>query len=295
MSLRDHIYDLRYRLSLALLFIALGGIFGWIWWATAIGPVPSLSEIVMGPYCALPGGPGGVRVEFVAGQCDLLQTQPFEIFLLRLKVGLAVGAVLTSPGWLYQVWAFITPGLYAKERKFARTFVMCGSLLFAMGAALAYFVVPQGLQVLLSFGGPGIVTALAAGEYISFVLIMLVIFGVSFELPLLVVMLNRVGILPFDKLRRWRRGIYFGLVVFAAIVTPGTDPISMLALAVAMVLLFELSMQIARVHERRKSSRLRQEDIEFHGADDDTASPLDLNAEPEVSRPTPRSGLDDVT
>ena len=126
------------------------------------------------------------------------------------------------------------------------------SILFACGAFLAYYVVPKGLQVLVSFGGDQFITALTANDYISFVLVMLLIFGVSFELPLVVTMLNRIGVLPYRNLKKWRRGIIFMLFVFAAIATPGTDPIGMLALAGAMTVLFELAMQIARIHDRKK-------------------------------------------
>ncbi len=159
--------------------------------------------------------------------------------------------MLTCPFWLYQIWAFITPGLYDNERKFTRLFVFLASFLFAAGAVLAYYVVPKGLEVLTSFGGDQFVAALAANDYISFVLTMLFIFGISFELPLLITMLNRVGMLPYRNLKKWRRGIIFTLFVFAALATPGTDPIGMLALALAMTILFELATQIARIHDRK--------------------------------------------
>ena len=291
MTLRDHIYELRHRLGLAMLFILLGGTLGFLWFGTRVGPIPSLGDLLLGPYCDLPKS---VRFE-PNGKCQLLQTQPFEAFLIRFKVGIAAGMVLTAPLWLYQVWAFITPGLYAREKKFALNFVMFASLLFAAGAVLAYFVVPQGLSVLVSFGGDQFITALAADKYISFVLVLLLIFGVSFELPLVIVMLNKIGMLPYDNLRKWRRGIIFALFVFAAFATPGTDPVSMVALGIAMALLFELSVQIARIHDRRKARREAATD-EFAGLSDDEASPL---YSPESVQPTPeadvRAGLDDVT
>lgn len=287
MSLKEHLYELRNRLALAILFILLGGIFGFIWFQTDFGRIPSLGDLLLNPYCALPST---ARFEATPGVCQLMQTKPFEAFMVQFKVGVATGAVLTSPLWLYQIWAFITPGLYAKERRFALTFVGLGSLLFAAGAVLAYFVVPQGLAVLVSFGGDQFFTSLQASEYISFVLVMLVIFGISFELPLLVVMLNRVGILPYANLKRWRRGMIFGLFVFAAVATPGTDPISMLALAAAMTLLLELAVQVSRAHDRKKA-RLAAADG-LAGLDDDETSPVDPIAPP--VEPT-RAGIDDVT
>jgi sec-independent protein translocase protein TatC len=301
MSLRDHIYELRHRLGLALLIVLGGGVLGFLWFNFRVGPIPSLGNLLLGPYCALPPAsqPGGIRFEPSPGVCQLLQTQPFEAFLIQFKVGVAAGMVLTSPLWIYQVWAFIAPGLYARERKFALTFVGFASVLFAAGAVLAYFVVPKGLEVLTgAFGGGLFATALAGDKYISFVLTMLVIFGVCFELPLLVIMLNRIGILPYENLKRWRRGILFALFVFAAFVTPGTDPVSMIALSISMGLLFELAVQISRIHDRRKARREAEEGLE--GLSDDEASPLDLTPEPvpppdPVPSPDTKAGLDDVT
>jgi sec-independent protein translocase protein TatC len=286
MSLRDHLYELRYRIGLAILFILFGGIFGFIWFQTNLGPVPSLGKLLTGPYCALPADQ---RVSFNGGECRLLQTKPFEAFLIQFKVGIAAGMVVTSPLWLYQIWKFITPGLYDRERRFALTFVLCASALFAAGAVVAYLVVPQGLKVLVSFGGDQFATALAANDYVSFVLVLLLIFGVSFELPLVVIMLNWIGVLPYRNLAKWRRGIIFALFVFAAFATPGTDPISMVSLAAAMTVLFELAVQVSRVHDKRKARRQATEFAEH--PEDDPSVPS-----PGVTSSAPTSQeLDDVT
>jgi sec-independent protein translocase protein TatC len=270
MTLRDHLYELRHRLGIALLALVAGALFGFLWFQWRLGPIPSLGQLMTGPYCQLSSPP---RVELNPGQCQLLQTQPFEAFLVQFKVGLAAGAVLTSPLWLYQIWAFITPGLYDNERKFTRIFVMLASFLFACGAVLAYYVVPKGLQVLVSFGGDQFATTLVANEYISFVLVMLLIFGVSFELPLVITMLNRIGVLPYRNLKKWRRGIIFVLFVFAAFATPGTDPVGMLALAGAMTVLFEFAVQIARVHDRKKERERGEDGWGDHPEDYDFSEP----------------------
>jgi sec-independent protein translocase protein TatC len=287
MTLRDHLYELRNRLALALLALLVGCILGFLWFQWRIGSVPSLGHLLTGPYCEIPSPP---RFEPEAGKCQLLQTKPFEAFLIQFKVGLAAGAVMTAPFWLYQIWAFITPGLYDNERKFTRIFVVLASFLFICGAWLAYYVVPKGLQVLVSFGGDQFSVTLAANEYISFVLVMLLIFGVSFELPLVVTMLNRIGVLPYRNLKKWRRGIIFTLFVFAAIATPGTDPIGMLALAGAMTVLFELAVQIARVHDRKKDRQ---------AVADGWGDPEDYDLKPEDVPDRPKSdkatGFDDVT
>ncbi|MBK1782956.1 twin-arginine translocase subunit TatC [Prauserella cavernicola] len=246
MTLIEHIYEFRRRLGYALLAIVAGGILGFLWFSNKIGPIPSLGDIVTGPYCAIPADQRYPK----GGECQLLQTVPFEAFMIQLRVGLTAGAVLFAPVWLYQLWAFIAPGLYSKERKYALTFVAFASALFAGGAVLAYLMVPHALDLLTSFGGGEFATWFTGDRYISFVLSLLLIFGVSFELPLLIVMLNRVGVVRYDMLKKWRRGIIFLLFVFAAFVTPA-DPFSMLALAGALTLLFEFALQLTRLHDRR--------------------------------------------
>lgn len=262
MTLIEHLYELRRRLGWAILCVVLGGVVGFVWFAWAPFHIFTLGDLLKFPYCAIPAQPHGPRVQFGA-ECTLLATAPFEIFLTRMEVGIAAGAVVTAPLWLYQIWAFITPGLYTKERKFALIFVASASLLFACGAVLAYFVVPAGLRVLLGAGGDTFATALTGDKYISFVLNMLVIFGVSFELPLLVIMLNQIGVLSYARLKQWRRGLVFGLFVFAAVATPGNDPFSMLALALALTALFELAIQVTRVHDRRKAKREAEAEAEL--------------------------------
>ncbi|WP_132123522.1 twin-arginine translocase subunit TatC [Actinocrispum wychmicini] len=290
MSLREHLYELRHRLALAVLFLVLGGVFGYIWWGWHIGGGPTLADLMLRPYCGLPeeargGTPGG--------KCTLLATTPFEAFMVRMKMGLGVGAVITSPLWLYQIWAFIAPGLYVKERKFARRFVLFATGLFLAGAALAYFVVPQALKVLVSFGDGYFTTFFKADDYFSFLLVMLAIFGVSFELPLVIIMLNQVGVLTYDKLKRWRRGIFFALFVFGAFATPGTDPVSMIVLSVTMCVLFEVAVQVSRVHDRRKAARVAASGEDYSHLDDDEVSPLGT---PEAEQPSAKpTSYDDVT
>lgn len=268
MTLRDHLYELKHRVGLAILALLVGCILGFLWFQWRIGPIPSLGKLMTDPYCSLPAS-----TRLTGDDCKLLQTKPFEAFMVQFKVGLAAGAVLTSPFWLYQIWAFITPGLYENERKLTRIFVFLASFLFICGAVLAYYVVPKGLAVLVSFGGDQFITALAASEYISFVLVMLLIFGVSFELPLVITMLNRIGILPYRNLKKWRRGIIFVLFVFAALATPGTDPVGMLALAGAMTVLFELAVQIARIHDRKKEREAVEDGWGDHPEDYDFSEP----------------------
>lgn len=278
MPLMEHLHELRNRLFIALSAIVLGGIVGFVWWDVSPFGLTSLGSLITGPYCELPEN---VRFTPNSGQCQLLQTAPFEVFTIRMQVGLAAGAVFTAPIWLYQVWAFIMPGLYPKERKFGRTFVGMASVLFAVGAVLAYYLVPAGLSFLAGLGGGQFITALSGKAYIGFLITMLVAFGVCFELPLLVVMLNRVGVLPYEKLKSWQRGILFGLFVLAAVATPGSDPLSMLALAAALVVLFETSVLIARAHDRKLARRRAEQG--WDDLDPDQPAPLNHQVEPVAS------------
>ena len=269
MSLRDHIAELRSRLLKALLFVALGAVVGWILY-------PQIIDVLKQPYCDLPpdrrfqgSGDGG---------CQLIFTSPLDGFMLRLKVGAISGMILAAPFWLYQLWAFITPGLRRRERRYTVAFVAISTVLFAAGAALAYLTIENALALLVGLAGDSALAVIDIVKYMSFVTSMLLVFGVAFELPLLVVMLNLVGVLSAARLRRWQRLAVFGIFVFAAVATPSQDPFSMLMLGIPMALLFELAILVAWIHDRRKARREAAES--FAELPDDVASPLDLTVEP---------------
>lgn len=269
MPLVEHIYELRSRILKSLAALCVGTILGFIWYTTKIGPLPGLGDILTGPYCSLPAT---ARADFSTGsECRLLATGPFEQFMLRVKVAATAGAVVSCPIWLYQVWAFITPGLHKNERKYGLAFTFSATLLFVSGAGLAYVVIAEALSFLLTIGDNVQTTALSGSEYFGFLINLIIIFGVSFEIPLIIVMLNALGIVSYAQLSASRRGIIMGIFVFAAIASPGQDPFSMLVLAFALMILVEAAIQVTRLNDRRRAKNKPS----YAHIDDDQASELE--------------------
>ncbi|HEU5454827.1 MAG TPA: twin-arginine translocase subunit TatC, partial [Nocardioides sp.] len=189
--------------------------------------------------------------------------------MLQLKLCGLVGLVVTSPYWLYQIWAFILPGLHSRERKWTRVFAAIAGPLFIAGVVVGYLTLPKGLEILIGFTQESLVNLVEFGDYLTFLIRTLLVFGIAFEIPVFVILLNLAGVVSGAALAAHRPWIVIGTVVFAAVATPSTDPFSMLFLAIPMLILFFVSEVICRVLDRRRRDR-----EELTGIGDDELSPL---------------------
>jgi sec-independent protein translocase protein TatC len=194
-------------------------------------------------------------------------------FTLALKVSLMAGIVFASPVWLYQLWAFLAPGLHKSEKKYSLSFVAAGVPLFLCGGFFAYEVLPTTAKVLLDFTPQDVDNLLPLDDLLDMVTRMVIVFGLAFELPLLLVLLNFGGVLTGQRMLGWWRGMVLGITIFSALATPSTDPLTMLALAVPIWLLYFVAAVISLLNDRRRAAR------NASGPADDEAADLDLTPE----------------
>ncbi|WP_184080173.1 twin-arginine translocase subunit TatC [Nocardiopsis mwathae] len=257
MPLMDHLRELRNRLVKAMIAVALGTAFGyWVY--------KPVWEFLKAPYCALP------EAQAVDGDsCNLIFTGVFDAFFVAFKVWVIVGILVSSPFWLYQIWAFVAPAMRGRERKFTYVFVPLAVILFLCGAALAYVITELAMKVLFGFAPADVMPMITIDNYLGYMLLMMMVFGVGFVLPLLVALLNLMGVLPHAAIAKWRRVIIFFSFVLAAVLTPA-EPISMLALAIPIILLFELAELFCYINDRRNRSADPMADL-----GDDEISDLD--------------------
>jgi sec-independent protein translocase protein TatC len=198
-------------------------------------------------------------------------------FTIWLQIAFWFGLIVACPVWLYQIWAFIAPGLYTREKRWTYAFVATAVPLFVGGAGMAYFVMSRGLKYLLRLAPSGIQIIPTVSNYLSYFQAMLLGFGLAFELPLALVMANRVGILSHRRMAKWRRIMIFSVFVFAGIASPSPDPVTMLLLAIPCVVLIELAELIIWMNDRRRA-RIPSP---YAGLSDDQASPLDMDLPPQ--------------
>lgn len=252
MTLIEHLRELRNRLFKAVIAIAI---------AVAVLNINVIYEtlfvLLKEPFAE---GLAQARPEIDA---KLVFNDVAGPLMLRLKITLVAGLVVTCPVWLYQLWAFVVPGLHRRERKWSMIFVGIAAPLFIGGVLLGYFAMPKGVGILFDFTPGGVSNYIQLGTYLTFVLRLLLVFGVAFLIPIVVILLNMVGVLSAERIGKWRSGIVFGIFVFSAVATPSVDPITMLLLALPMCALFLSSELVARVLEKRKKARLASQGIDL--------------------------------
>ncbi len=244
MTLFEHLQELRTRLFKSALAIVFGLSVGFVFRERVLA-------VLREPYCNLPDD---LRRGLSGGsECELIVLRVLDSFFVSIKAAAIVGVVIAAPIVCYQIWRFVTPGLRPVERRYAIPFLIITQVLFALGAVFSYFLIPRALEFLLGFAGPGIVPVLSANEYLTFILQTMIAFGISFEFPVVLIILSMMGIITSGGMRRYRRHALFGTFVAAAIITPTQDPLTMTMMAAPLVLFYEGSILAARVIERRRA------------------------------------------
>ena len=258
MALSDHFREARARLIRSALILVIA-------FFVAIFFYDQLLDLVNRPY---------LHAQRALAEHDTRTVQVVQDatggLLLQMKLCGVVAIIASSPYWLYQIWAFILPGLHPKEKRYTRMFAAVAGPLFLGGVALGYYVLPKGLEVLISFVPNNVTSLVDFGRFFAFEMRMLLIFGISMEIPLFVVLLNFAGVVSGRALAKHRPWIVIGTMVFAAVATPSTDPFSMLMLAIPMLILFAISEVICRISDRVRGRGAHRTDQWA----DDQVSPL---------------------
>ncbi|MDG1845683.1 MAG: twin-arginine translocase subunit TatC [Acidimicrobiales bacterium] len=248
MGVLEHLSELRTRLIICAIAIGAASIIGWILYEQIL-------DYVLDPYC-----------ETLGQRCTLRVDEPLEGLSTRFMVSIYTGIGLAVPVWLWQIWRFISPGLYKNERRQGILFVVCGVFLFLLGCSLAFWTLPRALDFLIGIGGEDLLTEFRAKAYISFVIKMMLAFGIGFEFPLVLIILQRLEMLSYKTLRKQWRYAVVGIVVLVAVITPSGDPISLLALAVPMYLFYEISVLYGWARNRRMEKSLLVSGINKDGS-----------------------------
>jgi sec-independent protein translocase protein TatC len=233
MTLAEHLGELRRRIVIVLVaFFAAATVTFVVY--------PHVLHFLQSPYCQVAG----------AHKCQLFITDPLGGLALRIKLAAYGGVFLASPVILWELWRFITPGLHANEKRYAIPFVAASLVLFSAGAVLAYVSFPHALRFLGNVGGPSLHQIYDPNKYLSLIMALMTVFGVTFEFPVVLVSLELAGVISPARLASWRRWAIVLIVVFAAVITPSGDPFSMLALAAPLYLFYELSIVIGKLLRR---------------------------------------------
>jgi sec-independent protein translocase protein TatC len=235
MTIIEHLEELRTRIIRMLIAFCVAAVVAWFLYN------PILSFLIM-PLRHLPQAE-----KVIKGSGALIVTSPTEPLFLRLKVVSFSALAIALPVILWEIWRFIAPGLYANEKRYAIPFVGSALALFTAGVGLAFWTLPAALHFLTAFSGGSIQLLPRASEYLSFVMLLILAFGVAFEFPLVLLALSLMGVLPSRKLRSWRRPAWVVILVLAGFLTPAQDPITQVLLAVPLAILYEATIIVARL------------------------------------------------
>lgn len=261
MPLTEHLRELRSRLFKSGIAIAAGMVVGWVYY-------PQLFAWLSAPFEKV------VNEARAQGQeVTLALTGVADPFVLQVQVAAVAGVVLSAPIWLYQLWRFVTPGLHRNERRWALGFAAVATPLFAGGVLIAYTVLPYGLEILFGFTPQGVANIVSVDRYLSFFLRTMLVFGIGFLAPLMLVLLNFAGVLSAKRLISWWRWIVFIVFLFAAVATPTGDPINLMLLAGPMLILVGIAILVAALNDRRRA-RKNPDEIDYDTLGDDEISPL---------------------
>jgi sec-independent protein translocase protein TatC len=267
MPLMDHLRELRNRVVKMALALAAGMTAGFTFFGQAW-------HVIGRPLCsATIRGHSGCRT---LGVNQLVLNGPLDAFYLRVKLALIAGVIVSSPIWLYQTWAFVAPGLHAREKRWSYLFLGAAIPLFGIGITLCYLSLGRSMGYLLGLTPGGVQNLIQVDQYLSFVMAMMLAFGMAFEIPLVIVMLNLAGVLTHERFRKWRRVLLFGVFLIAGMANPSPDPLTMLILGGACASLVEAAEFIVWSHDRR---RARLHPDPYAGLADDELSPLQFDSQ----------------
>jgi len=237
MTLLEHLGELRRRLIVSILAVAVGAVLMYFLYDQVL-------SFFLHPYCHI------LKQQHRNQPCTLLVTDPLEQLTIRLKVATFGGVALALPVVLWEIWRFITPGLHPREKRYAIPFIVASLVFFGLGALTALYTFPLALRFFQAVGGKSVGTIYSPSPYLRLVMLLIVVYGLGFEFPVLLVSLELAGVLTSAKLARWRRGAIIGVTVVAAVFTPSSDPISMFAMAIPMYLFYEGAIVVGKMLKR---------------------------------------------
>ena len=250
MPLLDHFRELRNRVVKSALAVVMGSLIGWFFYNEII---TKLAEPVCDLKAAQESGAASCGALYISGVLGPLN--------LQIKVAILSGIILMAPLWLYQLWAFIAPALHRKEKRNSIIFFAAATPFFAVGAFLGYTILPVAVRVLFGFTPTSLANLVKFDDYLDFVLRVILLFGIAFELPVFLVTFNAIGFLSGRAiLKPWRIWV-FGICLFVAGFTPSADPLSMLALAVPLILLYLMAGGIALLNDRRRERKSHSDEL----------------------------------